>query len=117
MIKDNEGAGEVMGFSTSPFHLPHFPHTIKQKPMQTQEQDIKTIWLKKVNEVLKGRTIVSVRYLSDKEMDLMGWYSRPIAFQLDNGTLCIPSADDEGNNGGALFYQIKGKELDVLPVL
>ena len=40
--------------------------------MQTQQQDIKTIWLKKVNEVLKGRTIVSVRYLSDKEMDLMG---------------------------------------------
>ena len=85
--------------------------------MQTQQQDIKTIWLKKVNEVLKGRTIVSVRYLSDKEMELMGWYSRPIAFQLDNGTLCIPSADDEGNDGGALFYQIKGKALDVLPVL
>jgi len=50
-------------------------------------------------------------------MDLMGWSSRPIAFQLDNGTLCIPSADDEGNDGGALFYQIKGKDLDVLPVL
>ncbi len=85
--------------------------------MQTQQQDTKTFWLKRVNEVLKGRTIVSVRYLSDKEMELMGWYSRPLAFQLDNGTLCIPSADDEGNDGGALFYQEKGKELDVLPLL
>ena len=69
--------------------------------MQTQQQDTKTFWLKRVNEVLKGRTIVSVRYLSDKEMELMGWYNRPLAFQLDNGTLCIPSADDEGNDGGA----------------
>jgi hypothetical protein len=84
--------------------------------MKTQ-QETRTIWVKKINDVLKGRTIVSVRYLNDKEMELMGWYSRPLAFQLDNGTLCIPSADDEGNDGGALFYQEKGKELDVLPVV
>jgi len=36
---------------------------------------------------------------------------------LDNGTLCIPSMDDEGNDGGSLFYQEKGKELDCLPVI
>ena len=84
--------------------------------MQTQ-QDTQKIWLKKVNEVLKGRQIIAVRYLDDKEMELMGWYSRPLAFQLDNGTLCIPSADDEGNDGGALFYKQLGKDLDVLPVL
>jgi hypothetical protein len=74
-------------------------------------------WLKKVNEVLKGRTITLVRYLNDEEMEAMGWYSRPLCFQLDNGTLCIPSADDEGNDGGALFYQEAGEELNVLPVL
>jgi hypothetical protein len=84
--------------------------------MQTQ-QDTQAIWVKKINEVLKGRKIIAVRYLDDQEMDLMGWSSRPIAFQLDNGTLCIPSADDEGNDGGALFYMEKGKDLDVLPVL
>jgi hypothetical protein len=50
-------------------------------------------------------------------MELMGWYKRPICFELDNGTLCIPSMDDEGNDGGSLFYQEKGKELDVLPVI
>jgi hypothetical protein len=33
LIRDNEGAGEVMGFSTSPFHLPNFPQK-KQKPMR-----------------------------------------------------------------------------------
>lgn len=74
-------------------------------------------WLKKVNQVLKGRVIKSVRYLTDEEMELMGWYKRPLCFELDNGTLCIPSMDDEGNDGGSLFYQEKGKELDVLPVI
>ena len=41
-------------------------------------------------------------------MELMGWYKRPIVFQLDNGTLCFLSADDEGNDGGALFYGENG---------
>jgi hypothetical protein len=84
--------------------------------MRTQEE-ITTYWVEKSNSVLKGRTIVKVRYLNDEEMELMGWYKRPICFVLDNGTLCIPSMDDEGNNGGSLFYQEQGKELDVLPVI
>jgi hypothetical protein len=39
--------------------------------MQTQ-QDTRAIWVKKINEVLKGRKIIAVRYLDDAEMDLMG---------------------------------------------
>lgn len=84
--------------------------------MKTQEE-ITTYWVEKSNSILKGRTIVKVRYLNDEEMELMGWYKRPLCFVLDNGTLCIPSMDDEGNDGGSLFYQEKGKELDVLPVI
>ena len=84
--------------------------------MKTQEE-ITTYWVEKSNSILKGRTIVNVRYLNDEEMELMGWYKRPLCFVLDNGTLCIPSMDDEGNNGGSLFYQEQGKELDVLPVI
>ena len=84
--------------------------------MKTQEE-ITTYWVEKSNSILKGRTIVNVRYLNDDEMELMGWYKRPICFVLDNGTLCIPSMDDEGNDGGSLFYQEQGKELDVLPVI
>ena len=84
--------------------------------MKTQEE-ISTYWVNKCNSILKGRTIVNVRYLNDDEMELMGWYKRPICFVLDNGTLCIPSMDDEGNDGGSLFYQEQGKELDVLPVI
>lgn len=70
-------------------------------------------WSDKAREVLKGRTIVEARYLTDKEMDEMGWYKRPLCFFLDNGTSCILSCDDEGNDGGVLFYGASG----VLPTL
>ena len=45
----------------------------------------------------------------------MGWYSRPVAFLLDNGVWIFPSADDEGNNGGALFTTDRNNS--VLPVI
>jgi hypothetical protein len=70
-------------------------------------------WNKISQDVLKGRTIVDVRYLNDEEMKMMGWYSRPICFFLDNGVSCILSSDDEGNDGGVLFYGSDG----VLPTL
>lgn len=63
---------------------------------------------KEAKKVLVGRKIVGVRYLDDEEMEHMGWYKRPIMFQLDNGTLCFVSCDDEGNDGGALFYGENG---------
>ena len=70
-------------------------------------------WNKISQDVLQGRTIVEVRYLTDEEMEDMGWYSRPICFVLDNGTYCTLSCDDEGNDGGVLFYNENG----VLPTL
>lgn len=73
-------------------------------------------WTDFSKQVLEGRTITKVRYLTDREMELMGWQSRPICFLLDNGTLCIPSMDDEGNDGGSLFFQSQGK-MDCIPVI
>jgi hypothetical protein len=70
-------------------------------------------WSTKAKEVLKGKTIVDVRYLNDKEMEMMGWHKRPICFFLNDGTSCILSMDDEGNDGGSLFYGQDG----VLPTL
>jgi uncharacterized protein YaeQ len=70
-------------------------------------------WTKTAQKVLEGRKIINVRYLDDEEMEMMGWYKRPIVFQLDNGELCVLSADDEGNDGGALFYGRNG----VIPTL
>lgn len=79
--------------------------------MTKQEQITK--WNKISKEVLEGRTIVEVRYLNDEEMEDIGWDSRPICFILDNGTYCTLSCDDEGNDGGVLFYNENG----VLPTL
>jgi hypothetical protein len=70
-------------------------------------------WTNQAKGVLEGRKIVEVRYLNDDEMEMMGWYKRPICFLLDDGTYCMLSADDEGNDGGVLFYGQSG----VLPTL
>jgi len=45
----------------------------------------------------------------------MMWSSKPVCFQLDDGTWLYPSQDDEGNNGGALFTTSKVESC--LPVM
>lgn len=80
--------------------------------MATTTQDIK-LWSDKARSVLRGKTITEARYLTDEEMEMMGWYKRPLCFFLSDGTSCILSCDDEGNDGGVLFY---GKD-GVLPTL
>jgi hypothetical protein len=82
--------------------------------MENQEQpNLLARWTSQAKKVLLKRTIVDVRYLTDEEMEDMGWYSRPLALFLDNGEHLIISADDEGNDGGAIFYGTNG----VLPTL
>jgi hypothetical protein len=76
-------------------------------------KELLTQWTSTAKQVLEGRTIKEVRYLNDEEMEMMGWYKRPVCFILDNGEYCILSCDDEGNDGGVLFY---GKD-GVLPTL
>ncbi len=80
--------------------------------LPTKEQKY-TYWTKKAKEVLQGKTIVEVRYLNDEEMEDIGWSSRPICLFLNDGTYCTLSSDDEGNDGGVLFYNENG----VLPTL
>jgi hypothetical protein len=81
--------------------------------MSVTKLETLTKWNKIAKEVLEGKKIVEVRYLNDKEMEVMGWDSRPICFLLDNDVICILSSDDEGNDGGVLFYGSDG----VLPTL
>lgn len=81
--------------------------------MEPKKETVLEIWTNKAKEVLLNRRIVAVRYLTDAEMEDMGWYSKPLAIFLDNGEHLIISADDEGNDGGAIFYGTNG----VLPTL
>jgi hypothetical protein len=77
------------------------------------DKELHAHWNGVAKKVLLGKIIVDVRYLNDKEMEMMGWHSRPVCFFLNDGTSCILSCDDEGNDGGVLFYGANG----VLPVL
>lgn len=80
-----------------------------------EEKDYDKIWTDIAKKQFLGRKIVGVRYLSKEEADEMGWYSRPVVLQLDDGNIFYPSSDDEGNDGGALFTN--SKEDPTLPVL
>lgn len=51
---------------------------------------------------LVGRTIKSVGYLTPAEIEEQGWDRSCVVITLDDGTMLYPSADDEGNDAGAL---------------
>ena len=73
-------------------------------------------WEDKAEEVLLKRRITHVEYMSKEEAEDYMWYKRPVVMVLDNGTRLIIQSDDEGNDGGALWYGTKDGQ-DVLPVL
>lgn len=82
------------------------------------KQDLEKYWNRKAQKVLEGRTIVQAFYMSEQEADEeFGWGSRPLIIELDNGTQLIISADDEGNDGGSLFYASDEEPNGVLPTL
>ncbi len=78
-------------------------------------EETKKRWIKEIKPILVGRTIIRIRYLSDSECKDMGWYNSSIVLELDNGTLLFPSADDEGNDAGALFTS--HKDMQTIPVI
>lgn len=77
---------------------------------------LKREWADKAKAVLVGKTIASVRYLTDKETEDLMWSSASLLIVFTDGSYMFPSADDEGNDGGALFTNFGG-DLDVIPVV
>ena len=74
-------------------------------------------WESYAAKKLVGRKIVKVRYLTQEEVEDMGWDESAVVLQLDDGSLLFPSQDDEGNGAGAMFGQdAKGEDL-TLPVI
>jgi hypothetical protein len=51
--------------------------------------------------------------MTEKEMEGLGWYSKALVIIFTDGTYMFPSADEEGNDAGVLFTNIK--ELDIIP--
>lgn len=72
-------------------------------------------WTKIAKDMLEGRTIKKVRYLSVSEMEDLGWYNRCVVIVLDDGNIIYPSRDDEGNDAGSLFTM--NSDNPTLPVI
>lgn len=83
----------------------------------TNGDDLEASWIDDANKHLLGRTITSIRYLSEQEAEEFDWLSRPVVLQLNDGTVIYPGGDDEGNTGGALFGQSPDGEPWTLPVI
>ena len=81
-------------------------------------------WQKEAEKRLVGLKIVGVRWMTSEEAESMEWWKRPITLMLDDGTILIPQADDEGNDGGALWIYNASEDTngtdalgDVMPVM
>ena len=80
---------------------------------------IENYWTNQAKSNLVGATIVKVEYMAKEETEDLMWFKSPLCILLKrkNGTMfwIYPSADDEGNEGGALFTTIK--EYQCAPTL
>jgi hypothetical protein len=75
-------------------------------------------WTKIAAKKLIGKRIVAVEYMTDEEIEKAGWSKRPLCIRLDNHAWIYPQMDDEGNDGGALYYTGNGPEdAETLPVI
>jgi hypothetical protein len=85
--------------------------------LQRQKMELETIkkWEKDIQPKLVGRKITGCRYMTEKEMEGLGWYSKALIITLEGGVKIFASQDDEGNGAGALFTNIKG--LETIPVI
>lgn len=72
-------------------------------------------WEKRIGEFLVGKTIKEVRYLTDEEVEGLGWFTKALVIIFADGSYIFPSADDEGNDAGALFTS--DDNLPVIPVV
>ena len=71
-------------------------------------------WTKVASDILVGRTITKVAYLTRKEAEEdFAWDKRPITFTLDNGLIVIAQMDDEGNDGGVLLVEFPGETVEI----
>lgn len=92
-------------------------------PKNGNTKQINEYWEELANDVLLNKKIVKVEYLSKENTNKYGWYKRPVIFWLDDGTHIQVQCDDEGNDGGVLYYIRPPKnnqsesEQGTLPVL
>ena len=80
-----------------------------------RKEALKTIWGEEAAKYIRGRRIIEVRYMTEKEVEDLGFRRAGIVLILDNGHFIFPSMDDEGNDCGALFTTFS--EMHTVPVI
>lgn len=63
----------------------------------------KAHWGGLASKFLVGKTIKLVRYMTDEELDSMGWDTANLVIFFTDGSHIFASMDDEGNDSGVLF--------------
>ena len=86
---------------------------IKSEPFNGKT--IEEYWTELTAKHLVGKKITHIEYLPEMLMEEWGWYKCPITIHLEDETILIAQMDDEGNDGGAIFTNIK--ELQTIPVI
>ena len=72
-------------------------------------KDVIPYWTRQLHKALVGALITDVRYTTDEEQKMMGWYSKGAVIILSKPNdpdpyYIFPQMDDEGNDAGALAY-------------
>ena len=70
-------------------------------------------WSGDATKIFKGKTVRKIEYLTDDEMNHMGWDSNAPVIVFTDGSWIIASSDDEGNDAGALFTS--APKMNVIP--
>jgi hypothetical protein len=68
---------------------------------------------KELKNLLVGKKIINVRFMTKKEAQGSGWDKKPLCIFLDDNSVLIPQSDDEGNDGGALGYILKDDYMTI----
>jgi hypothetical protein len=70
-------------------------------------------WSGDATKIFKGKTVRKIEYLTDDEMNHMGWDINAPVIVFTDGSWIIASSDDEGNDAGALFTS--APKMNVIP--
>ena len=79
--------------------------------MEVNKESTETKCTKHAVDLLVGKKIVRVEYMSVEDREIALWYDRPLMIYLDDGSLLIPMKDDEGKDGGSLHYHNQKEQV------
>lgn len=87
---------------------PAVPQEIKMSP---QRAAMAQPWIERAKARLLGRRIIGIRWMGEGELENLAWPQGSMVLELDDGSLLLPQADDEGNGPGAVLHITKTDDM------